>query len=293
MESTKKDADMHGRRRVLVVLLLAWLTAAICGREPMVWAADQEVRFDLSAGAYADVIARARDLGLAPVQVGVYQERGEPRFAVVLQRGVTTPWIEKHLLTPQEFQDQFDAYLGQGYRPVSLGLIEVRGQPRLSAIWQKRAEPGWQLSTGVAPAQFDELAAVYGQRQLQPAVVAGVEIEGRAEFVVLWEVAQGVTQTQLSLSARTFREEAAARQQMGYRPRSVQVYRLGREEKMAVVWSKLPGEPTREVRALASRNELTDLLSSQQAGRLRIESLSTTMVDGQPAFTVILDKPRP
>ena len=284
---------MDGRLRYLLVVLLAGMAAGSFGLERKVLAADQEVRFDLSAQAYADVVARARELDLAPVQVGVYEEDGEPRFAVVLERGVTTPWIEKHLLTPQEFQDQFEAYLGQGYRPVSLGLIETGGLPRLSAIWQKRAEPGWQLSTGVGSAQFEELAALYGERRLQPAVVAGVEIEGQTEFVVLWEVGETATQTNLSLSAGKFREETAAKEQLGYRPKSVQAYRSRGEQKVAVVWSKQPREQAREVRALASRNELSDLPSSQQAGQLRIESLTSTMVDGKPAFTVILEKPRP
>ena len=268
------------------------LLAVVCGLLPgNLLAQSQQVRVNLSTAEYEAAIAQARESESewSPVQVTAFEQRDETRYSIVLERGNALPWIEKHLLTPQEFQDQFDAYLGQGFRPVSVALSQVDEQPRLTAIWQKRGEPGWQLSTGVSEPEFSDLAETYRTRSLHPASVSGIEVEGRVEFVVLWEAGPAETEAALSIDPAKFRDESAAREKQGFAPRSVQAYRSNGKSQLAVVWDKQPKTAaTTEVRALASQNELNDLIESQRNGRFTIQSLSSTLIDGRPAYSVIL-----
>lgn len=270
---------------------LLGLLATIVGLLPQgLIAQEQRVRVNLSTADYETAIAEARGSEWAPVQVTAFEQRDGTRYSVVLERGTGLPWIEKHLLTPQEFQDQFEAYLGQGFRPVSVALSQVDEQPRVTAIWQKRGEPGWQLSTGLSEPEFSDLAETYRTRSLHPASVSAIEVAGRAEFVVLWETGPAETEAALALDPARFRDESAAREKLGFAPRSVQAYHANGKSRLAVVWEKQPkaAENTTEVRALASQNELNDLIESQRNGRFSIQSLSSTLIDGRPAYSVIL-----
>lgn len=264
------------------------LAVAIWSMSQLLCAQDQQIRFDLSPDEYAAVITQAREGDWSPVQVTAYEQGDTSRFAVVLERGVQTQWLEKHLLTPQEFQDQFEAYLGQGFRPVSVAVSPVGEQPRVSAIWQKRGEAGWHLSTGVSPSAFSDLAAEYRDRTLHAASVSGIEVAGQTEYVVLWEAGPAETEASLAVDPARFREEAAARDKKGFVPRSVQAFRANGRARLAVVWEKRPRQDGTEVRALASQNELNDLVQSQRSGKFRIQSLSSALIDGRPAFSVIL-----
>jgi hypothetical protein len=270
-----------------------WLVASVLAfvRITPVSAQDATVRLDLTTEQYAAALKEAVGNGSAPSQLAVYTEGAAPRFAVVLEPDIDTPWIEKHLLAPQEFQDQFEAYLGQGFRPVSVAVAQEGDAPRFSAIWWKRGEPTWHLHLDVTAERLPELATEYADRDLRPVSVLGYDTAGETRFATLWEAGRTETEFDLSLTVDEYRQRAATRAKASYHPSSIHAYPVAGGTRIAAVWNKRPkgDKSVAEVRAWASHNELSDFVKTGTRGG-RITSFSSTMVEGTPVFSVIVER---
>jgi ribulose bisphosphate carboxylase small subunit len=262
----------------------------LCGTS-LATAQDVRVRLDLTAEQYSAALKEAADEGGGPSQLAVYSVGGEDRFALVLEPDLNVPWLEKRLLAPQEFQDQFEAYLGQGYRPVSVAVSQAGDAPRFSAIWWKQGEPTWHVHLDVTPEQLPELSREYAARELRPISLLGYNDAGQTRFAAVWEAGRPETEFDLALTTDEYRKSVAARSKSGFQPASLHAYVSAQGPRVAAVWVKRPRNDgvVSEVRSLASRNEFSDFVRTGTRGG-RVTHLSSTMVEGTPVFSVIVER---
>lgn len=274
-----------------VIHRVLWCLCVLLGGTSLATAQDARLRIDLTTEEYAAALKDATEEGGGPSQLAVYNAGDEPRFAVVLEPMVNVPWLEKHLLTPQEFQDQFEAYLGQGFRPVSVAVSQAGDAPRFSAIWWKQREPAWHVHLDVTPEQLPELSREYAERELRPISLLGYQDAGQTRFAAVWETGRPETEFDLALTTDEYRKSAATRSKGGFEPASLHAYNSANGPRVAAVWIKRPRNDTTvsEVRSLASRNEFSDFVRTGTRGG-RVTHLSSTMVEDQPVFSVIVER---
>lgn len=76
--------------------------------------------------------------GYRLTKVSGYSLNGQDRYAAIWEKSGSGAWVTNHGMTSQEYQDEFERYFYQGYRPVWINGYTVNGQDRYAAIWESQ-----------------------------------------------------------------------------------------------------------------------------------------------------------
>ncbi|OKH35366.1 hypothetical protein NIES2101_37735 [Calothrix sp. HK-06] len=72
------------------------------------------------------------------VKISGYSLNGEDRYAAIWEKSSSGAWVARHSMSSQEYQDEFERYFYQGYRPIWVNGYTVNGQDRYTAIWESQ-----------------------------------------------------------------------------------------------------------------------------------------------------------
>lgn len=250
--------------------------------------------FKLKAGLTgAAYDAEAKTLltdGYQPVSVSGYEVQGDSHYAVVWEKRPLIPWAERHNLSAEDFQDNFDVLLGQGFRPVSLSVYNVGEGVRYAGIWERRAGQVRYMGVGMAAADFQNTAAAYIKEGYRPLTISGFKIGGQPRFSAIWEKAEGPAfETQLDLTADGLKETEKRMGEKGYAPTSVSGYDRDGTAHFTAVWEKRRGRAF-EVRPDITPDELQKLPQTMTDQGFRIVGLAAYTVAGKPRFAAVWEK---
>jgi hypothetical protein len=108
--------------------------------------------------------------GYCLTDVSGYEVGGQARFAAIWEKGPCPPFVARHGLTSQEYQQQFDQLVGQqGFRLKLVDGYKVGGQDFYATIWEKSpTDAAFVARHGLTAqeyqAQFDQLVGQQGFR---------------------------------------------------------------------------------------------------------------------------------
>lgn len=95
------------------------------------------------------------NMGWGPQTLSVYKAGGNVRAAGAFHPTIKAPWAARGYLTTAEFSQWFNTYHQQGLRPRELQYTPGQdGQPRFTAIWQKRGSEGYYTWINLSDADF-------------------------------------------------------------------------------------------------------------------------------------------
>lgn len=94
------------------------------------------VRHGMSSSAYQTEFNNLRAQGYRLKQVSGYRKNGDPHFAAIWEKSGTGLWRARHGLTNQEYQDEFDRFFYQGFRPVWINGYNISGEDFYAGIWE-------------------------------------------------------------------------------------------------------------------------------------------------------------
>ena len=115
------------------------------------------------------------------------------RFAAIWVKQSGPPFVARHGMTSQEYQQQFDQLVGQqGFCLVDVSGYAVGGQDRYAAIWEKKelsaiCRPA-RHDIAAIPQQFDQLV---GQQGFRLTLVDGYTVAGQDRYAAIWEKSPG------------------------------------------------------------------------------------------------------
>jgi hypothetical protein len=213
--------------------------------------------------------------GYCLTDVSGYEDQGQVRYAAIWEKKSCPPFVARHGLTSQEYQQQFDKLVGQqGFRLKLVDGYSVSGQDRYAAIWEKSSGPAFVARHGLTSEeyqqQFDQLV---GQEGYCLTDVSGYEGGGQARFAAIWE--KGPCPTFVARHGMASQEYQRQFDQLvgqqGFRLKLVDGYQVGGQEFYAAIWENLPTDA-----AFVARHGLTaqeyqtqfDQLVGQQGFRL-------------------------
>jgi hypothetical protein len=223
--------------------------------------------------------------------VSAYDVAGEPHYAVVWQKRPAVAWAERHDLSAEDFQDNFDVLLGQGYRPISLSVSNTRGAVRYNAIWER--SEGQVRYTGFGQSEDDHLktVAVYQRDGYRPIAVSGFTINGEPRFAAIWEKAEGPAfEMQLDLTPDTLNAAEQKLVPQGYRPVHVTGYEVAGKPHFTAIWEQRQGGQF-DLRSDVKPEELQALPARMAQGGFFPSSFTAYTIAGQPRFVVLWEKP--
>ncbi len=99
---------------------------------PPAWSA----RHGMSSELYQAEFQKHADQGYRLKKVSGYSISGKVYYAAIWEKSGQGAWIARHGLTRQEYQDDFDRFFYQGYRPAWIAGYNVNGKPYYAGIWE-------------------------------------------------------------------------------------------------------------------------------------------------------------
>ena len=206
-------------------------------------------RHDLSSSQLEAATATYTRQGYRPVAVSGYTVGGAARFAAIWHKEAVAPaWVAHHNLSSADFQDAFDTFVPQGYRPVAVSGYTVGGAARFAAIGNKMAGPAWVARYNMSSSQYQTRFATYTRQGYRPVAVSGYTVGGAARFAAIWsKVAGPAWMARHNMSSSQYQSAIATYTRQGYQPVAVSGYTVGDAARFAAIWSKT-GEPARTVR---------------------------------------------
>jgi len=183
------------------------------------------------------------NMNWGPQTLSVYKAGNQVRAAGAFHPSVTGSWAVRGYLTSAEFDNWFNIYLRQGLRPRELQYTQGwDGQPRFTAIWQRRGNEGFytwiNLSDADFTAKWNDLVVNQGYRiEDHVSYSAGGQRRHAAIFV---KDGQGF-QLWYNMSANEYSQKFNSLGAQGWRNTSFNAADLPWGQRYGGVWLKKPG----------------------------------------------------
>jgi len=203
-------------------------------------------RHGLNSAQYQQAFDSWAAQGYKLSYVAGYTWNNDARYAALWEKSVPYPWVARHGLTSAQYQQAFDTYVAQGYRPKHVYGYDVGGTARYAAIWDKSPAPGnggWVARHGLTSAQYQAAFDMYsGAQGYRLAHVSGYSEGGQPRYAALWErpadnyawvARHGLTSAQYQTAFNQYTSQ-------GYRPVKVSGYSVGGVDYYAAIWDKAP-----------------------------------------------------
>ena len=216
-------------------------SSAITPRAGNPWAA----RHGMTSAQYQSTFDSFVKQGYKLSYVAGYTYNNDPRYAAIWDKPVPYAWTARHGLTSAQYQQAFNTYTAQGYRPKQVYGYAVGNTPYFAAIWDKSPAPGngnWVARHGLTSAQYQQAFDTFFAQGFRLVDVSGYAEGGVAKYAALWErpsnnyawvARHGLTSAQYQQAFNTYTAQ-------GYRPVKVDGYVVNGVDYYAAIWDKAP-----------------------------------------------------
>ena len=177
--------------------------------------------------------------GYRLVEVNGYGIGGFPFFAAIWEKSSGPAWVAKHNMTAAEYQQEFNLFVGQGYRLRHVSGYANGSNTNFAAIWDKSSGPAWEAHHGMTAAQYQQTFNTLvgqGYRLIQ---VSGYPAGGIANYAAIWDKSTvPAWQARHGLTAAQYQQTFNDLVSQGYRLAQVSGYTLGTTDEFAAIWVK-------------------------------------------------------
>ena len=210
-----------------------------------------QARHGMTPSQYQSTFDALVASGYKPTYISGYPwGNNDARYAAIWDKNTTNPqyqWVSRHGLTSEQYQQWFNTYTSQGYRPRHVSGYASSSSPRYAAIWDKSPSPpggGWAARHGMTPEQYQSWTSTYAAQGYRPVHVSGYADGGQARYAAIWETAASNNNypwvARHGLTSYQYQQAFDAYVAQGYRPVKVSGYVVGGVDYYAAIWEKTP-----------------------------------------------------
>jgi hypothetical protein len=194
------------------------------------------------------------------VWVGTLIDDGSRYAALWVKDEAAVPFVARHGMTSQQYQQEFDTWTGQGYRLSLVNGYTVNSQDRYAAIWQKKAGPIFVARHGLSSQVYQQEFNKWTGQGFRLKLVSGYSVGQQDRYAAIWEKSEGPAWVaRHGLSAQAYQQEFDNWVGQGFRLKLVSGYSVAGQERYAAIWEKDNGP------AFVARHGLS---SQRRAARL-------------------------
>lgn len=165
-----------------------WILTLLGTLAVSVVAGPWEARHLLTSAQYQSKFNELVGKGYRLNYVTGYTVNNSPRFAAVWEQRPSAAWAARHGMTSSEYQQAFNLYTSQGYRPVLVNGYTVSNSDRYVAIWDKSPGTGpWVARHGLTSSQYQTAFDTYTAQGFRLRHVSGYAAGGQALYAAIWE----------------------------------------------------------------------------------------------------------
>jgi hypothetical protein len=249
-----------------------------------------EARSNMDAAAYQAKFDQMTAAGFRPVVVDGYDAGGQVQFAAIWRKTGGPAWVARHGLDSAGYQQAFDQFTSQGFRPRRVSVYQDKGV-RYAAIWDKSNGPAWiarhGLNTNQFQAEFDKNAAA-GYRLVN--IGASGFFIGGPTYAGIWEKSDGVAwEARSGLNANQYQAKFNQMTAQGFRLRQACGYNVFTTQAFCAIWDKRPS-PAWEAHHNLTTAKFQQKFNDMNAQGFWLTDVSGYDLGGQPGFAGIWEK---
>lgn len=178
-----------------------WPAASAPAWYPPGWA--ELARHGVPEQDYQTVFEHIASSGYRPVWVDGYDVNGRTFFNVVFRWNDGTPWVARHGLDSDNYQQEFDKWTKQGFRLAHIESYLSGGLVRYAPIFVKSPGPAWVAYHGRVGVQHQKEFDRLTDQGFRPVNISSISHAGVLIFTALYEqrnVGSFVAKSALKLS---------------------------------------------------------------------------------------------
>ncbi len=261
--------------KFLSASILIWALAAfsaVQAQSPVPW----EARHRQSAAQFQQTFDSLVNRGYRLTYVSGYTIANSPRFASIFEKKPSPAWVARTGLTSAQYQQAFNQYTGQGYRPILVNGYIVNGQDRYAAIWDKSPSGAWVARHGLSSADYQRAFDQFLREGYRLRHVSGYAVGGQARYAAIWEKTgdNSAWVARHGLTSARYQQEFNRLVRQGYRLTQVSGYGIEGVDYYAAIWEKKGGP------AWVARHGLSSVAYQAEVDRLVKQGYQLKVVSG-------------
>ena len=232
-------------------------------------------RHRMTSSQYNSEVSTLAAQGYRPVRVSGYELNGQDYYAAIWHPTDGVTWQARHGLTSAQYQQQFTALVGQGYRPTSVNGYTVGGVDYYAAVFELRSGPSWVARHRMTNSQYQTEFNQWTSQGYRPISVSGYSINNVDYYTGVWEQSTGP-----SWGARHGMTSAGYQQQYnnfdaaGFDLVDVSGYDVNGTTRYTALWEARPGFET------VGRHGMTSAQYQSEFNSLSAQGFQLIDVDG-------------
>ncbi|RCJ41319.1 hypothetical protein A6770_08880 [Nostoc minutum NIES-26] len=210
-------------------------------------------RHGLSSAQYQTEFNKYTAQGYRPVQVSGYTVNNVDRYAVIFEKTANAPaWVARHGMTSGEYQNEFNKYTSQGYRPIDISGYTVNNVDRYAVIFEKTANaPAWVARHGMTSSVYQSEFNKYTSQGYRLVKVSGYSLNSQDRYAAIWEKSgSGAWVARHGMTSQEYQDEFDRYFYQGYRPVWVNGYTVSGQDRYAAIWESQNGYKSSELQAI-------------------------------------------
>lgn len=183
-------------------------------------------------------------MGLALQTLSLHRNGSDVLASGSFQYGLPSQWYARFYMTGADFQNWFNQYSSQGYRPREISVTpDSNGDPRFNVIWKKLAGEGYYTYFGLTDAQWQQKwnEHVVNGGMIPDEHVAYDTNSGARHAAVFISSPKPAFYEYHYMSSTTFNSIFAALNAQGFRQTNMDVEEIGGGRYYGGIWRKIPG----------------------------------------------------
>lgn len=147
------------------------------------WAAKHGMTSDQYESTSKDLVSQGYRLNY----ISGYTVNNTASYAAVWEKKTSAAWVANHSMTSAQYQERFDAYTSEGYRPVVVNGYTVNGVDYYAAIFDKSASGPWIGKHGMADSVYQSNLDSYSKQGYCLKHVSGYSVEDEVRYAAIWQ----------------------------------------------------------------------------------------------------------
>jgi hypothetical protein len=231
--------------------------------------AKEVARHGVPARDYQCLFDQAVNAGYALEWIDGFDVGGNVYYNAVFRPNGNTGWAAFHGLTSAQYQQHFDKYTSQGYRPYQVESYSGQGGTRYAVIFRKQSGPAYSAYHGLDAAAHQAKMDTLTKAGYRPRNVSVVSSGGQRRYTALYDKTDmGSWQAKSQLTAAEYQQAFDSNAQQGRQVVYLNGYVHGGQPYFSAIWSSKASGPYKAKHGLSSNQYQNEWQSNTGAGLL-------------------------
>jgi hypothetical protein len=146
-----------------------------------------QTRHGLTSDQYQSVFDDLVGHGFRLKWVSGYTINNNPTFTCIFERRPSPAWVAHHGMTSTQYQQNFNTYVGQGYRLVLVNGYTVNDVDYYVALWDQSPSGPWVARHGLSSSEYQDAFNNHTSQGYRLTHVSGYAVGNEIRYASIWE----------------------------------------------------------------------------------------------------------